>query len=359
MHRGKVCIKAARQLGSYAARIIRCLDAKMRRSKVGYEKRNFYSSLRAIAWQSSENCHPELDSGSINVNLSVGKVEPSPAFVMFADAHEQLLPLTKREGNSFTDKVHSLFTTHHSLLLTDTIFSRFASLFSLKAAAFTLAEVLITLGIIGVVAAMAMPSLIQNHKEKETVVKLKKINSTLQNAYNLMRQEEFGGTVTSIRDFGWYNSDFVHTFTKYLKVQKVCYLENIKECYDDSKISYKTLSNGRGSSYFGWLDKNAFVLNDGVLVLVAERATNNYIRLLVDLNGPKKPNTFGKDVFMFVLNEQKIFPLGNIDLNANGDLKYDTDGSCSKTGKCYSCSGNGLACAAWVIYMENMDYLKK
>ncbi|MFQ8625261.1 MAG: type II secretion system protein [Candidatus Gastranaerophilaceae bacterium] len=41
--------------------------------------------------------------------------------------------------------------------------------------AFTLAEVLITLGIIGVVAAMTMPVLIQNHKEKETVAKLKKL----------------------------------------------------------------------------------------------------------------------------------------------------------------------------------------
>ena len=40
--------------------------------------------------------------------------------------------------------------------------------------AFTLAEVLITLGIIGVVAAMTMPSLIQNYKERETVSKVKK-----------------------------------------------------------------------------------------------------------------------------------------------------------------------------------------
>lgn len=44
-----------------------------------------------------------------------------------------------------------------------------------RLAAFTLAEVLITLGIIGVVAAMTMPSLIQNTKEKEAISKLKKI----------------------------------------------------------------------------------------------------------------------------------------------------------------------------------------
>ena len=46
-----------------------------------------------------------------------------------------------------------------------------------KRVAFTLAEVLITLGIIGVLAAMTMPALIQNHREKVTVTKLKKFYS--------------------------------------------------------------------------------------------------------------------------------------------------------------------------------------
>ncbi|MFQ8625693.1 MAG: type II secretion system protein [Candidatus Gastranaerophilaceae bacterium] len=40
---------------------------------------------------------------------------------------------------------------------------------------FTLAEVLITLGIIGVVAALTMPSVINNYKEKETIAKLKRL----------------------------------------------------------------------------------------------------------------------------------------------------------------------------------------
>ena len=48
-----------------------------------------------------------------------------------------------------------------------------ASLLS-RLTAFTLAEVLITLGIIGIVAAMTMPSLIQNYQEKATVTRVKK-----------------------------------------------------------------------------------------------------------------------------------------------------------------------------------------
>ena len=61
----------------------------------------------------------------------------------------------------------------------------------LKKAAFTLAEVLITLGIIGVVAAMTLPSLIQNYHEKQRVTQLKKAYSVMQNAF-LMAQEEYG-----------------------------------------------------------------------------------------------------------------------------------------------------------------------
>ena len=48
--------------------------------------------------------------------------------------------------------------------------------------AFTLAEVLITLGIIGVAAAMTMPSLIAEHIEKSTIARLKKVYSVLDNA---------------------------------------------------------------------------------------------------------------------------------------------------------------------------------
>lgn len=59
---------------------------------------------------------------------------------------------------------------------------------------FTLAEVLITLGIIGIAASMTMPSLIQNHKEKETVAKLKKINSVLSQAL-ISAIDESGTTV--------------------------------------------------------------------------------------------------------------------------------------------------------------------
>ena len=69
-----------------------------------------------------------------------------------------------------------------------------SNLVSLKKAAFTLAEVLITLAIIGVVAAMTIPTLISNYQEKATVSKVKQAFSIISQAYQLAKIEngEFG-----------------------------------------------------------------------------------------------------------------------------------------------------------------------
>lgn len=55
--------------------------------------------------------------------------------------------------------------------------------------AFTLAEVLITLGIIGVVAAMTMPTLIQNYQKKVWAIQLKKSVNIIQNSIKMIKSE--------------------------------------------------------------------------------------------------------------------------------------------------------------------------
>lgn len=57
--------------------------------------------------------------------------------------------------------------------------------------AFTLAEVLITLGIIGVVAAMTLPALIQNHTNKTVATKLKKFYTQINQAI-MLSEAEYG-----------------------------------------------------------------------------------------------------------------------------------------------------------------------
>ncbi len=54
---------------------------------------------------------------------------------------------------------------------------------------FTLAEVLITLAIIGVVAALTIPTVVRNYQKQQTVVKLKKVYSVLNQAFNNSQAE--------------------------------------------------------------------------------------------------------------------------------------------------------------------------
>ena len=92
--------------------------------------------------------------------------------------------------NSFTDKVFSCFTSH----------------FSLKRPAFTLAEVLITLGIIGVVVAMTMPTLIQNYKNRVVETRLQKFYSVMNQAVQ-KAELEYGDKKFWYEDVGGLKTD--------------------------------------------------------------------------------------------------------------------------------------------------------
>ena len=88
--------------------------------------------------------------------------------------------------------------------LTETVFSHFTSHFSLPKAAFTLAEVLITLGIIGVVAALTLPSIINNIRHKELETGFKKAYSTFSQGIMNMKREDGEGLAEY---YAYYNPD--------------------------------------------------------------------------------------------------------------------------------------------------------
>ena len=90
--------------------------------------------------------------------------------------------LTNNENN-FSRKELSTLVPQHLSNFSDTVFPRFTSHFSHKnKVAFTLAEVLITLGIIGVVAAITLPTLIANYKNKVLLNQAKNSYSIISNA---------------------------------------------------------------------------------------------------------------------------------------------------------------------------------
>lgn len=268
---------------------LECLDAKMRRSKVCYRGKS------SIQWRKGNRTS-----------------------------------VVEMNQNSFIDKVYSLFTSH----------------FSLKKAAFTLAEVLITLGIIGVVAAMTMPSLIQNYQEKATVTKLKKCYSLVSQAYVSILNDEGGSDTLQAGD----DLEMMEKFGKYLKYQKTC--GRNKGCFPN--VTYKSVTgNGYSKWEYDTTDRSRAILTDGTLIMfnksvITENENYIYAQIYVDINGFKGPNQLGRDFFYFYINPEKIVPAGAKALEEkNEDQKF--------TKNCIQ--QNGYACAAWVIYNENMDYL--
>jgi len=221
--------------------------------------------------------------------------------------------------------------------------------------AFTLAEVLITIGIIGIVAAMTIPNLITKYRKKATVTKLKKVYSTLSQAYKMAVNEE--GTPDNWNpvgtDSGEGANNILSIFAKYLKFQSICGTE--ENCFPDVKYKNLTDAGYQNFNKADWIAKA--VLLDGTLLYFQVNSAdcsgyngrnqyplnNNCGTVAADINGFDKPNHKGKDLFYFMINQSGIYPFGSKD---DKIVPFET--------KCYK---NGFSCAAWVIYNENMDYL--
>lgn len=228
-----------------------------------------------------------------------------------------------------------------------------------KKVAFTLAEVLITLGIIGVVAALTIPSLVQKYQEKQTVSALKKAYSTLQSAYTMAVQEYGTPANWNISVTAQGASNLISPFVPYLNVQKKCIgtsASDYEGCMPNLKYKYL---NGNEWANLNSIDtEQKVVLADGAL-LSAEVSSadcsgvynvtlpNKGICGLfyVDINGFKKPNQQGKDLFIFWVTKSGIIPLG-----------LPQDAASTFVAQC-KMTASGNACAAWVIQNENMDYL--
>lgn len=203
----------------------------------------------------------------------------------------------------------------------------------LKNFGFTLAEVLITLGIIGIVAALTLPTLIKQTQGKELEAELKRAYSVIQTALNKMNYDE-GQTVNGTN---YPSRTFMPKFKKYFKLYNDCNSNSCEKSTNDESgmpISsrYKTYNNNPlNPSMF---DDGQLISSDGLLILIENFGTSLYIS--VDINGQnKKPNRWGHDLFTFqVMNDGKLLPMG-----AKGT--HHGESRCSATSKDIY---NGMGC---------------
>ena len=215
--------------------------------------------------------------------------------------------------------------------------------------AFTLAAVLITLGIIGIVAAMTIPTLIQRYREIRTISILKETQSIFSQALK-MATNEYGDVD------GWglkYSSNpndaviIADKLRPYIKIAVDCGTTDLNgNCVSKA---YKSLNGVDWVSYHSSTSYYKVKLMNGSSIWwrsandgeTASSLDYQFV-IFIDTNGASLPNTWGKDLFSFYVYSNSLKPLGD---------PYDEYKNTCKL------SSTGVGCTYYVLTQNNMNYL--
>lgn len=201
---------------------------------------------------------------------------------------------------------------------------------SAQKTAFTLAEVLITLGVIGVVSALTMPNLIGSYQKKANITAMKKAFSVLNQAYiNITRIKGFDAvSMCTIND----SQCLADLFKDELKLisGKLWRPNNAiaSGCWEDKNIT------NQAESHYCTVSADGIVYDFDMEWQNSDDRINAYI--LIDTNGIKRPNKFGRDRYIFSMSKGTINPYKSSSLDDSIVPKcLDGDGA----------MGDNLGCA--------------
>jgi len=236
--------------------------------------------------------------------------------------------------------------------------------FSLKRKAFTLAETLITLTIIGVVVALTIPTLLTKYQHHVWASQVIKTHSDLQAALPLIPlSQNCPAGDYECANLGQSGAKNATLFYNALKNYKDCTTSS-KNCLKERYIAHGwDIARGAGNETEGiWGTRGfskgtpAVVSPSGVFVYFLNDNTIN-----IDVNGPQKPNTYGRDVFMFALYptdsqyKNMVVPLGS-KIFAKKHLPSLPDYCTWDKGR--RCDSKHLTelCAGRILEKRKMDY---
>jgi len=196
----------------------------------------------------------------------------------------------------------------------------------MKKNAFTLAEVLITLGIIGIVAAMTLPGIIANYQKRVWVNQLKKTVSTIEQGFQKMLADDGVDKIEDTSAWSVFvensNMSMSPNFSVELKKYFNISIEPLPLYGSESSFANQTKNSiclADGSVIWGW----NFVSYDhyepdteacNVIKQLGGKMCRRVGTFYVDVNGKKAPNTYGRDIFSFAVGENgKLYPYGGKD----------------------------------------------
>jgi len=210
--------------------------------------------------------------------------------------------------------------------------------------AFTLAEVLITLGVIGVVAAMTIPGLINKINERHYQAQYRKAYSTLNQALKMMLDD--GYTIDTRNPGASFQKDgAVGDSFKILSN----YFTGATRCFDNNADKCWVCENGQsGLASNNWKGCSkrmpAFIDASGIAYYIY---AGNEWPVLVDVNGFSGPNELGRDryVLYFTNSKNKSYYTDDVDIiypwkDVTVKQRWCPSGDCPNTGRLFGNRGN-------------------
>lgn len=194
--------------------------------------------------------------------------------------------------------------------------------------AFTLAEVLITLGIIGIVAAITIPIIINNSEKQKIIPRVKEDFAILAQATNSITNDcggDIAGCISNPANGTASRGEVANLYKAKLLLAKDC-TDGSRGCFPD--VMYKRLDNLPSGNNFDTsvnYDNARLRLANGTSVAFDWNGTGYiYFYVYFDVNGSQGPNQYGKDWFSSYYNANtKTFTPGP----ANGDCATSNVGA--------------------------------
>ena len=232
----------------------------------------------------------------------------------------------------------------------------------MKKSGFTLAEVLITLGIIGVVAALTAPALVLSSRNEANAAKLSVVVSNLENAFTTAIAQEgasnlYGtrmwaavknvetpgeGGNEGARTLGVNSSEdqiarFVGELGRYINLNG--FKRERSGAYYTSGGPYAMSSDGGTGAATDLSDTFPIEMKNGAVMFIRAFGSGEHINvredeivrlggslysnaadIFIDVNGKSAPNVVGRDLFHFYISERGIlYPAGGVDISIYGD----------------------------------------
>ncbi len=175
---------------------------------------------------------------------------------------------------------------------------------------FTLSEVLITLGIIGIVAVLTIPAVMKNYRNSLYVAQLKKVYAQISDAAQAEMNDEHCSNFYETKaaqpskcsnpNQGVCESGAGYFLNTYFKPIKRNCKTGTNKCLADK---YTNIDGTDAKSFYG---EYCIQTTNGATICVEYNPANHVPSVAVDVNGPSEPNMTGRDVFVMNMTEKGV-----------------------------------------------------